>query len=73
VSGEDSKRLLAGGKLAVPRLPIAGALSLGAANEAMAKNFAADVRPGFVLEGAGHFVPEERPREVLTALQSFLA
>jgi pimeloyl-ACP methyl ester carboxylesterase len=72
-SAEDTKRLLAAAKLAVPVLPIAGALSLGAANEEMAKNFAADVRPGLVLEGAGHFVPEERPREVLAALQSFLA
>ena len=73
LSGDDSRRLLATGKLAVPVLPIAGELSFGAANEAMARNFATDVRPGIVLAGAGHFVPEERPAAVTEALRAFLA
>ncbi len=72
-SAEDTKRLLAVGKLAIPVLPIAGSESLGPANEAMARNFATDVRSGLVLAGVGHFVPEERAAEVSEALRAFLA
>jgi pimeloyl-ACP methyl ester carboxylesterase len=72
-SADDTKRLLADGKLTIPVLPIAGEKSFGSANEAMARNFAGDVRPGLVFSGAGHFVPEERPLELLAALQNFLA
>jgi pimeloyl-ACP methyl ester carboxylesterase len=71
-SAEDTRRLLAAGKLAIPVLPIAGAQSLGSANEAMARNFAADVRPGLVLPGVGHFAAEERAAEVSAALRAFL-
>src|SRR5262249_44842355 len=63
-SAEHTIRLLAAGKLTIPVLPIAGAQSLGSANEAMARNFAANVLPGLVLPAVGHFVPEERPAEV---------
>ena len=72
-SAEDTKGLLAVGKLDIPVLPIAGAESLGPANEAMARNFAGDVRPGLVLAGGGHFVPEERAADVSEALRAFLA
>jgi pimeloyl-ACP methyl ester carboxylesterase len=71
-SAEDTKRLLTAGKLAIPVLPIAGAQSFGSANEAMARNFAADVRPGLVLPGVGHFAAEERATEVSEALRGFL-
>lgn len=71
-SAEDTKRLLAAGKLTIPVLPIAGAQSFGSANEAMARNFAADVRPGLVLPGVGHFAAEERGAEVSEALRAFL-
>jgi pimeloyl-ACP methyl ester carboxylesterase len=71
-SAEDTKRLLAAGKLGIPVLPIAGAQSLGSANEAMARNFAADVRPGLVLPGVGHFPAEERAAKVSEALRAFL-
>jgi hypothetical protein len=51
----------------------AGAKSPGSGNEAMARNFAADVRRGLVLAGVGHFVPEERAADVSEALRGFLA
>lgn len=72
-SAADTARLLTAGKLSIPVLPIAGAESLGPANEAMARNFSANVRPGLVLSGAGHFVPEERAADTSEALRVFLA
>lgn len=71
-SAQDTQRLLAAGKLAIPVLPMGGERSFGAHVESMARNFAVNVEPGFVCKGAGHFVPEERPEELRDAIRHFL-
>lgn len=72
-SAEDTRHLLAYGKLAIPVLPIAGAQSFNAGNEKMAQNFAMHVRAGIIFQNTGHFVAEERPRELVAVLEPFLA
>jgi pimeloyl-ACP methyl ester carboxylesterase len=57
--------------LTVPVLTITGALSTGPYGEQLMKKLASDVRRSVVLEGAGHFVAEERAAEVTRELQAF--
>jgi pimeloyl-ACP methyl ester carboxylesterase len=59
-------------KLAMPVLAIGGAASSGGGPEAVMKAVANDVK-GLVIPGAGHFVAEEAPDQVLAALSGFLA
>ncbi|RII17832.1 Soluble epoxide hydrolase [Streptomyces sp. YIM 130001] len=60
------------GRLTVPVLAVGGALSTsGLLVEQMMREVADDVT-GLVVPGAGHWVPEERPREFTEALLAFL-
>jgi pimeloyl-ACP methyl ester carboxylesterase len=72
VSAEDTRRLLAAGKLTIPVFAVAGERSFGAAHGAVVRNFAGNVVRNVVLAGAGHFVPEERPAELHAELDAFL-
>jgi pimeloyl-ACP methyl ester carboxylesterase len=59
-------------KLSIPVLAVGGDSCLGDLVEQSMRVLADDVR-GVVLERCGHFVPEERPRELLDHLLPFLA
>jgi pimeloyl-ACP methyl ester carboxylesterase len=60
-------------KLSIPVLSIGGEKSIGVNQEAFVRAFASNVSKVLVLQGAGHFVAEERPAEVNQALREFLA
>jgi pimeloyl-ACP methyl ester carboxylesterase len=59
-------------RLSMPVFGIGGALSLGAAAAAQMRLVADNVQSA-VIPGAGHFVAEEAPNELLAALTTFLA
>jgi pimeloyl-ACP methyl ester carboxylesterase len=59
-------------KLTMPVLAIGGAMSSGDSIRALMQIVANDVH-GLVIPGAGHFVAEEAPEQVLAALTEFLA
>ncbi|WP_214408016.1 alpha/beta fold hydrolase [Pseudonocardia lacus] len=59
-------------RLRMPVLAIGGAASFGA-HVAEAVELVADDVQGVVIPGAGHFVAEEAPEEMLAALTAFLA
>ena len=59
-------------RLTMPVLAIGGAASFGD-HVADAMKLVADDVQGVVVEGAGHFVAEEAPDQILAALTSFLA
>jgi pimeloyl-ACP methyl ester carboxylesterase len=59
-------------KLQMPVLTVAGEHCLGSAMGDMAREFADDVR-SHVVENCGHWIPEERPRELVDVLRPFLA
>jgi pimeloyl-ACP methyl ester carboxylesterase/uncharacterized protein YhfF len=70
-------RLFSGRKIAVPALFVAGAADWGVyqspgALEAMQKNACSDLRDVRLIEGAGHWVQQERPEAVAEALLAFL-
>ena len=69
----EEVRVLNAQKLRIPVLAIAGEKGIGAHHEALIRAFAADLQRSVVLPGAGHFVAEERPKEVTEALRGFLA
>ena len=56
----------------MPILAIGGAASFGS-HVADAMGLVADDVQGLIVEGAGHFVAEEAPDQILAALTSFLA
>ena len=56
----------------MPVLVIEGERAMGGALTAQAREAASDVR-SCVLQGAGHWLMEERPREVQSAIVEFLA
>jgi pimeloyl-ACP methyl ester carboxylesterase len=58
-------------KLTMPVLAIGGAKSSGVAPELLMRIVASNVR-GMVIPGAGHFVAEEAPRQMIAALTEFL-
>lgn len=62
------------GKLAMPVLALGGAQSWGRGMEAAesCRRVAHDVRSG-VVEGAGHWIPEEQPQELARLLLEFFA
>jgi pimeloyl-ACP methyl ester carboxylesterase len=68
----EQVRGLSANKLEIPVLAIAGALGIGANHEALVRAFANNITANVVLPGAGHFLAEERPNEVLSALEPFL-
>ena len=59
-------------RLTMPVLAIGGAASFGS-HVADAMQLVADDVQGLIVEGAGHFVAEEAPDQILAALTSFLA
>jgi pimeloyl-ACP methyl ester carboxylesterase len=69
----DNERTIAAGKLAMPVLALGGGESFGRREltlESM-RRVADDVQGGEV-EGSGHFIPEEKPEELVAALLEFL-
>jgi pimeloyl-ACP methyl ester carboxylesterase len=70
----DNRRSIAEGKLAMPVLALGGGESFGRRELTLdsLRRVAADVRGG-VIEGSGHFIPEEKPAELAAALLDFLA
>jgi pimeloyl-ACP methyl ester carboxylesterase len=60
-------------KLSIPVLSIGGEKSMNTYQEQFVRAFASNVSRAIVLQGAGHFVAEERPAEVTQALLEFLA
>jgi pimeloyl-ACP methyl ester carboxylesterase len=69
----DQVRALLANKLTIPVLAIAGEKGIGPNLEALTRAFAANLTNTLILPGAGHFLPEERPKEVTAALQTFFA
>jgi pimeloyl-ACP methyl ester carboxylesterase len=59
-------------KLTMPVLAIGGATSSRNAPQVVMQTVATDVR-GLVIPGAGHFVAEEAPKQMIAALTEFLA
>jgi pimeloyl-ACP methyl ester carboxylesterase len=68
---QQNKEFLAQGKLKMPILAIGGQDSFGSMIPDQWREYAVNVQ-GRVLKNTGHFVPEERPKEVTAMLQSFL-
>ncbi|GAA3078596.1 alpha/beta hydrolase [Streptomyces glomeratus] len=68
---QQNKEFLAQGKLKMPILAIGGEYSFGSGVPNQWHEYAENVQ-GRVLAKTGHFVNEERPKEVTAALQSFL-
>lgn len=67
----QNKEHVARGKWPMPVLTFAGALACGDVIEQEIRTMADDVR-SIVISDCGHFVPEEKPAELLGALQEFL-
>ena len=68
---QQNKEFLAQGKLQMPILAIGGERSFGSLIADQWREYAVNVQ-GRVLKNTGHFVNEERPKEVTAMLQSFL-
>ncbi|MEV6292419.1 alpha/beta hydrolase [Streptomyces sp. NPDC051896] len=68
---QENKEFLAQGRLKMPILAIGGEYSFGSGVPNQWHEYAENVQ-GRVLAKTGHFVNEERPKEVTAALQSFL-
>jgi pimeloyl-ACP methyl ester carboxylesterase len=66
-------RALLAQKLTIPVLAIAGEKGIGKNHEALVRAFAQNVTATVIVPGAGHFVAEERPAEVVRVLAPFLA
>ncbi|HLH87375.1 MAG TPA: hypothetical protein VKX28_02865 [Xanthobacteraceae bacterium] len=58
----EIKTLLAKGKLPIPLLSVAGEKSFGQNQKALVETFASNAA-FVIIQRAGHFVPEERPRD----------
>jgi len=65
------EEFLAQGKLKMPILAISGQNSFGSMFPDQWREYALNVQ-GRVLKNTGHFVTQERPKEVTAMLQSFL-
>lgn len=66
-------RELVARKLDIPVLAIAGEKGVGGHHRSLVEAFAGKLYDSVVLSGAGHFIPEERPRETLAAILPYLA
>ena len=71
-AAESVRKLIAAGKLTSPVLSVSGEASLGAAQLTFVQAFAGTIASDVVIPGSGHFVPEEQPQALLSALNSFL-
>ena len=65
-------RALVKQKLDVPVLAIAGEKGIGGFHRKLVEAFADKLHDNVILSGAGHFIPEERPRELLAAILPYL-
>lgn len=68
----EHNRESAASKLTMPVLAVGGAGAMGQNVEQSASQLADDVR-GVVLEGAGHWLTDERPEELTETLLDFFA
>jgi pimeloyl-ACP methyl ester carboxylesterase len=68
---EDNEQFLKAGKLSMPVLVLEGERSMGGALATQANEAASNVR-SVILKGAGHWIMEERPQEVQSAIVEFL-
>jgi pimeloyl-ACP methyl ester carboxylesterase len=68
----DEVRRLVSNKLAIPVLAIAGEKGIGKEQATLTRAFTNNLVGDVILPGAGHFLPEERPAEVVAALHTFL-
>jgi pimeloyl-ACP methyl ester carboxylesterase len=68
----DQVRELVKEKLAIPVLALAGKEGIGANHEALVRAFSNNLVNNILVEGAGHFLVEERPLELTAALRRFL-
>jgi pimeloyl-ACP methyl ester carboxylesterase len=68
---EDNKQFLKAGKLTMPVLALEGERAMGGALAAQTNEAASNVR-SVLLKGAGHWIMEERPQEVQSAIVDFL-
>jgi pimeloyl-ACP methyl ester carboxylesterase len=68
----EQARALASHKLEIPLLAIAGQNGIGRHHRPLVEAFAQKLHGDIVLDGAGHFVPEERPHEALAAITPYL-
>ena len=59
-------------KLEIPVLALAGEIGIGAKHERLVRAFANNLAGNVILTGAGHFLAEESPNEVLAAIEPFL-
>jgi pimeloyl-ACP methyl ester carboxylesterase len=69
----DPVRALVAQKLDIPVLAIAGEKGIGGLHRSLVEAFALKLHDNVVLNGGGHFIPEERPREALAAILPYLA
>jgi pimeloyl-ACP methyl ester carboxylesterase/heme-degrading monooxygenase HmoA len=69
----EQVRALLEKKLEIPVLAIAGKEGIGANHEALVRAFSCNLVDNILLEGAGHFVAEERPLDLAAAIKGFLA
>jgi pimeloyl-ACP methyl ester carboxylesterase len=68
---DDNRHFLKAGRLPMPVLVLEGERSMGGALTVQANEAAGNVQ-SVVLKGAGHWIMEERPQEVQTAIVAFL-
>ena len=68
---EDNKQFLKAGKLSMPVLVLEGERAMGGALAAQTNEAATNVR-SVLLKSAGHWIMEERPQEVQSAIVAFL-
>jgi pimeloyl-ACP methyl ester carboxylesterase/heme-degrading monooxygenase HmoA len=69
----EQARALVTNKLELPVLAIAGQKGIGIHHRSFVEAFAHRVHSDLILDGAGHFIPEERPHETLAAITPYLA
>lgn len=67
----ETNRALAARKLTMPVLAMSGAGGMGSMYEGHIRNVAKNVR-GVVVEGSGHWIPEEKPQDVIDELVKIL-
>jgi pimeloyl-ACP methyl ester carboxylesterase len=71
IDAKDNQEFMKSGKLSMPILVIEGERAMGGALTAQANEAGSNVK-SIILKGAGHWLMEERPQEVHTAIVEFL-
>jgi pimeloyl-ACP methyl ester carboxylesterase len=65
------RALIAKGKLTIPVMSVSGKASFGDFQKGFVEAFASNIVGHVTVDGAGHFVAEEQPEALLTALRPF--